>query len=48
MTNIPFIFFFSLKPDVERYCLRCCKNKKDCPTHMPTKGCVKVIGGNYV
>ncbi|KAG0091108.1 hypothetical protein BGZ93_007136 [Podila epicladia] len=37
-----------VEPDVERYCLRCCKNKKDCPVHKSTQGCVKVLGGIYV
>ncbi|KAH7046186.1 hypothetical protein BKA57DRAFT_493988 [Linnemannia elongata] len=37
-----------VEPDNEHYCLRCCKHKKDCPTNMSTKGCVKVIGGIYV
>ncbi|KAF9424662.1 hypothetical protein BGZ76_003485 [Entomortierella beljakovae] len=37
-----------VEPDIEKYCLRCCKHKKDCPTHMSHRGCVKVIGGIYV
>ncbi|KAG0063465.1 hypothetical protein BGZ90_002646 [Linnemannia elongata] len=36
-----------VEPKVERYCLRCCKHKKDCPTHMSSDDCLKVIGGKY-
>ncbi|KAH7030380.1 hypothetical protein BKA57DRAFT_511174 [Linnemannia elongata] len=36
-----------VEPKIERYCLRCCKHKKDCPTHISTDGCLKVIGGKY-
>ncbi|KAK5801969.1 hypothetical protein F5H01DRAFT_371805 [Linnemannia elongata] len=37
-----------VEPDVQRYCLRCCQYKEDCPTNMSTEGCGTVIGGHYV
>ncbi|KAG0036660.1 hypothetical protein BGZ82_003899 [Podila clonocystis] len=36
-----------IEPDVQHYCLRCCKHKSDCPTNKSTKGCRKVIHGDY-
>ncbi|KAG0212777.1 hypothetical protein BGX28_005624 [Mortierella sp. GBA30] len=36
-----------IEPDAQIYCIRCCKNKKDCPTNKSTHGCKKVLGGNY-
>ncbi|KAF9333798.1 hypothetical protein BGZ91_011113 [Linnemannia elongata] len=36
-----------VEPDVQHYCLRCCKHKSDCPVNMSTKGCEEVIGGKY-
>ncbi|KAF9351055.1 hypothetical protein BGX26_010845 [Mortierella sp. AD094] len=36
-----------VEPDVQRYCLRCCKYRSDCPTYKSTLGCKDAIGGNY-
>ncbi|KAF9916195.1 hypothetical protein BX616_004364 [Lobosporangium transversale] len=36
-----------LEPDEEIYCLRCCKNKSDCPVNKSTYGCRDVLGGDY-
>ncbi|GJJ79066.1 hypothetical protein EMPS_11425 [Entomortierella parvispora] len=36
-----------VEPDVQIYCLRCCKNKSDCPTNRSTDGCEAVLGGDY-
>ncbi|KAF9916196.1 hypothetical protein BX616_004365 [Lobosporangium transversale] len=36
-----------VEPDIQIYCMRCCRNKSDCPTHKSTKGCKAVISGDY-
>ncbi|KAG0206694.1 hypothetical protein BGX28_001893 [Mortierella sp. GBA30] len=36
-----------VEPDIEIYCIRCCKNKVDCPVNKSTYGCKKVLGGSY-
>ncbi|KAF9286402.1 hypothetical protein BGZ68_002929 [Mortierella alpina] len=36
-----------VEPDSDIYCIRCCKNKVDCPVNKSTYGCRKVLGGNY-
>ncbi|KAF9438220.1 hypothetical protein BGZ76_009147 [Entomortierella beljakovae] len=36
-----------VEPDSDIYCIRCCKNKVDCPVNKSTYGCKKVLGGNY-
>lgn len=36
-----------VEPDQDIYCIRCCKNKEDCPVGKSTQGCKKVLGGNY-
>ncbi|KAG0005912.1 hypothetical protein BGZ80_001152 [Entomortierella chlamydospora] len=36
-----------IEPDQNIYCIRCCKNKIDCPVNKSTYGCKKVLGGNY-
>ncbi|KAF9179957.1 hypothetical protein BGZ50_006560 [Haplosporangium sp. Z 11] len=36
-----------IEPDQQIYCIRCCKNKLDCPVNKSTYGCKKVLGGNY-
>ncbi|KAI1321149.1 hypothetical protein EDD11_007715 [Mortierella claussenii] len=36
-----------VEPDVQIYCIRCCKNKADCPVNKSTYGCEKVLGGDY-
>ncbi|KAF9360080.1 hypothetical protein BGX34_007972 [Mortierella sp. NVP85] len=33
--------------DDQIYCIRCCKNKADCPVNRSTQGCVRVLGGDY-
>ncbi|KAF9392489.1 hypothetical protein CPB97_001132 [Podila verticillata] len=35
------------EPDAEIYCIRCCKDKADCPVNKSTYGCKKVLGGVY-
>ncbi|KAF9322240.1 hypothetical protein BG003_003251 [Podila horticola] len=36
-----------VEPDAQIYCLRCCKNKADCPVNKSTYGCKSVLGGDY-
>lgn len=36
-----------VEPDNGKYCIRCCKEKKDCPVNKSTYGCEKVLGGKY-
>ncbi|KAF9940190.1 hypothetical protein BGZ67_008231 [Mortierella alpina] len=36
-------FVALVEPDVERFCIRCCANKKDCPTHKSHLGCGAVV-----
>ncbi|KAF9949932.1 hypothetical protein BGZ72_008318 [Mortierella alpina] len=35
------------EPQNGRYCLRCCKNKSDCPVNKSQYGCETVLGGEY-
>ena len=35
------------EPDAQIYCIRCCKNKSDCPVNRSTYGCREVLGGDY-
>ncbi|KAG0085608.1 hypothetical protein BGZ92_008865 [Podila epicladia] len=35
------------EPDQEIYCMRCCKNKADCPVNRSEYGCEAVLGGVY-
>lgn len=35
------------EPDAQIYCIRCCKNKADCPVNRSTYGCKSVLGGDY-
>jgi hypothetical protein len=44
--NYPYYVQF-IEPNDNIYCLRCCKNKSDCPTNRSEDGCRDVIGGNY-
>ncbi|KAG8963239.1 hypothetical protein FRC03_003241 [Tulasnella sp. 419] len=36
-----------IEPDVNRACIRCCQEYKDCPLNKDTAGCPAVIPGNY-
>ncbi|KAI8599727.1 hypothetical protein EDD21DRAFT_355206 [Dissophora ornata] len=36
-----------IEPDSQIYCIRCCKDKADCPVNKSNYGCEKVLGGNY-
>ncbi|KAG9326112.1 hypothetical protein KVV02_002800 [Mortierella alpina] len=37
-----------IEPNDDIYCLRCCMQKKDCPTYKSEKGCREIISnGNY-
>ncbi|CAO3568478.1 unnamed protein product [Mortierella alpina] len=36
-----------IEPDANIYCVRCCKNKADCPVNKSTHGCKEVLGGVY-
>ncbi|KAF9940186.1 hypothetical protein BGZ75_004337 [Mortierella antarctica] len=35
------------EPKDGRFCLRCCKNKGDCPVNKSEYGCETVLGGEY-
>ncbi|CAO3573801.1 unnamed protein product [Mortierella alpina] len=35
------------EPKDGRFCLRCCKNKGDCPVNKSQYGCETVLGGEY-
>jgi hypothetical protein len=36
-----------IEPDANIFCIRCCKNQKDCNLGQSTYGCEKVVPGNY-
>ncbi|ORZ07127.1 hypothetical protein BCR42DRAFT_463132 [Absidia repens] len=36
-----------LEPDVNQYCIRCCRNQKDCNLGISTYGCKRVVPGDY-
>ncbi|KAI8330580.1 hypothetical protein BC941DRAFT_496651 [Chlamydoabsidia padenii] len=36
-----------LEPDVNRYCIRCCKSQSDCNLGLSTYGCPRIVPGNY-
>jgi hypothetical protein len=36
-----------IEPNEGIYCLRCCMNRRDCPTNRSEDGCRAVIGGDY-
>ncbi|KAG0255414.1 hypothetical protein DFQ27_006275 [Actinomortierella ambigua] len=36
-----------IEPNEGIYCMRCCKNKLDCPRNKSHKGCRSVLGGNF-
>ncbi|KAF9416780.1 hypothetical protein BGZ94_010117 [Podila epigama] len=36
-----------IEPDEQIYCIRCCKEKIDCPVNKSTYGCKRVLGGKY-
>ncbi|KAI9314452.1 hypothetical protein BX666DRAFT_1862261 [Dichotomocladium elegans] len=36
-----------IEPDVEIYCIRCCKNKADCNLGASTYGCGRIVPGDY-
>ncbi|KAF9133792.1 hypothetical protein BG015_003501, partial [Linnemannia schmuckeri] len=36
-----------IEPHLNRMCIRCCKEKKDCNTGKSTYGCAAVIPGDY-
>ncbi|KAG0029619.1 hypothetical protein BGZ81_003587 [Podila clonocystis] len=36
-----------IEPNRDIFCIRCCKNKKDCNTGKSTKGCMAVVPGDY-
>ncbi|KAI8063210.1 hypothetical protein BC940DRAFT_307823 [Gongronella butleri] len=40
-------FVNMLEPDVNRYCIRCCKNSADCNTGLSTYGCPRIVPGDY-
>ncbi|KAG0289124.1 hypothetical protein BGZ98_003973, partial [Dissophora globulifera] len=35
------------EPNSGTYCMRCCKNKADCPVNKSEYGCETVLGGDY-
>ena len=36
-----------IEPHSNTYCIRCCKEKKDCNTGKSTYGCAYIIPGDY-
>ncbi|KAL1926099.1 hypothetical protein VTP01DRAFT_6136 [Rhizomucor pusillus] len=36
-----------IEPDINRFCIRCCQNKADCPTGRSGYGCLRVVPGDY-
>lgn len=36
-----------LEPDVNQYCIRCCKSQSDCNLGLSTYGCERIIPGDY-
>lgn len=40
-------FVNMLEPDVNQYCIRCCKNRSDCNLGLSTYGCERVVPGDY-
>ncbi|KAG0242300.1 hypothetical protein BGW41_004514 [Actinomortierella wolfii] len=36
-----------VEPSDNIYCVRCCKNKSDCPTNKSTYGCRQILPGDY-
>ena len=36
-----------VEPADKRACIKCCDNYDDCPLHLDTSGCPRVIQGNY-
>ncbi|KAF9978957.1 hypothetical protein BGZ73_007844 [Actinomortierella ambigua] len=36
-----------VEPNENIYCIRCCKNKSDCPTNRSEDGCRDVLPGDY-
>ncbi|KAI8078868.1 uncharacterized protein BX664DRAFT_342920 [Halteromyces radiatus] len=40
-------FVNMLEPDVNQYCIRCCKSQSDCNLGLSTYGCERVVPGDY-
>ncbi|KAF7728609.1 hypothetical protein EC973_005836 [Apophysomyces ossiformis] len=41
-------YFVSLiEPDIQRFCIRCCKHTEDCNTGRSGYGCLRVVAGDY-
>ncbi|KAJ8655412.1 hypothetical protein O0I10_008904 [Lichtheimia ornata] len=40
-------FVSMIEPDIERFCIRCCQSKADCPTGRSEYGCLRIIDGDY-
>ncbi|KAI9252667.1 hypothetical protein BY458DRAFT_559179 [Sporodiniella umbellata] len=36
-----------IEPDIQRFCIRCCKEKSDCNTGRSGYGCLRVVSGDY-
>ncbi|KAI9277567.1 hypothetical protein BY458DRAFT_453138 [Sporodiniella umbellata] len=36
-----------IEPDVNIFCIRCCKNQSDCKLGLSTYGCERIVPGNY-
>ncbi|KAI8355115.1 hypothetical protein EDC96DRAFT_516379 [Choanephora cucurbitarum] len=36
-----------IEPDINTYCIRCCKTKADCNMGLSTYGCKRIVPGNY-
>jgi hypothetical protein len=41
-------YFVNLvEPDTDTFCIRCCESQSDCNLGESTKGCVKIVPGDY-
>ncbi|KAI7859084.1 hypothetical protein BDC45DRAFT_422261, partial [Circinella umbellata] len=40
-------FVTMIEPSDNRFCIRCCQNKEDCPTGRSEYGCLRIIPGDY-
>ncbi|KAI7885694.1 hypothetical protein K492DRAFT_123483, partial [Lichtheimia hyalospora FSU 10163] len=40
-------FVGMIEPSSNRFCMRCCQNKEDCPTGRSEYGCLRIIPGDY-
>ncbi|KAG0166933.1 hypothetical protein DFQ28_003401 [Apophysomyces sp. BC1034] len=36
-----------IEPDADVFCIRCCKESKDCNTGISSRGCERIVPGSY-